>query len=184
MSGSPARRANRCCFLSPKDQGSSLRLQPADARYRRSLARLEARACIELFRTEACRERVRAEFEHAAQLSRYDPAIPIDLAVFLLDLGDPLEARRAAERALALEPESVLPRLILADALIESDPVNGLRRAADLLREAEAKAEQWADAAGEPQVRQLLDLDREQFSRLQGKIAQLSSTGLPPEANR
>jgi hypothetical protein len=162
----------------------ALRLQPVDARYRRGLARLEARSCISIFRTEACRERVRDEFVRAEQLSRYDPAIPLELAVFLLDLGDPTGARRAAERALALEPEAVLPRLVLADALLDGDPVTGVRKAVDLLREAEDKAEQWAGAASDPQLRQLLELDREQFLRLQIKIARLSPAGESAEESR
>ena len=115
----------------------ALRLQPADARYRRALARIEARACIAQFRTEACRERVHVAYAQAERLSRYDPTIPLELAMFLLELGDAQGARRAAERALKLEPEAVLPRLVLADALIKSDPVTGLRRAGDLLREAD-----------------------------------------------
>jgi hypothetical protein len=153
----------------------ALRLQPADARYRRGLAHVDGRACIALFRSEACRERVRDEWLRAEELSRYDPAIPLELAVFLLDLGDPTGARRAAERALALEPESVLPRLVLADAMMEADPVTGVSRAAELLREAQAKAEQWSAEAGEPGTRQLMELNQEQFLRLQRKIERLSS---------
>jgi len=153
----------------------AVRLQPADARYRHDMARIEARACIEIFRTSGCRERVRLHYMNAEQLSRYDPAIPLELAMFLLDLGDGVGARRAAERALALEPEAVLSRLVLAEALIESDASSAAARSGELLNEAERKAEQWAGWTDGEHARRLLTLDREQFERVRRRIAIASS---------
>lgn len=162
----------------------ALRLQPVDARYRRALARIEARACIELFRTEACRERVQLAYAQAGRLSRYDPTIPLEAAIFLLELGDPLGARRSAERALVLEPEAVLPRLALAEALIDSEGALAVGEANELMREAQEKAAQWSEAAGNAQIRDLLVLDREQFERLRLKIAAFepfpAPAGAPP----
>ena len=155
----------------------ALRLQPADARYRRAQARIEAQACLALFRTQSCRERVRRAYGKAEQLSRYDPTIPLELAIFLLELGDPLGARRAAERALFLEPEAVLPRLVLAEALIDGEGASAGRRASELMREAEEQAGRWAEWAGDPQASTLLGLDRKQFERLRLKIAALSGAG-------
>jgi tetratricopeptide (TPR) repeat protein len=162
----------------------ALRLQPRDARYMRRAARIEARACLALFRTEACRERVREQYRLAERLSRFEPSIPLELAVFLLELGDPAGARRAAERALTLEPEAVLPRMVLAEALVDSAGRAAVPRAGELLREAEEKARRWSDASGEPSAGQLLSLDRAQFERLRRKLDSLapatSSSGEGP----
>jgi hypothetical protein len=120
---------------------------------------------------------VAERFARAEELSRYDVTIPIELAGFLLDTGDPAGARLAAERALAIEPEAVLPRLLLADALIETRTEDGLERAALLLEEAQGKARRWADWAREPYARLLLGLDRSALERLQQKIAAYSGRG-------
>jgi hypothetical protein len=162
----------------------AVRLQPADARYRRALARIEGRACVTLVRSQACRERVQREYVRAAELSRYDPAIPLELAVFLLDLGDPLGARRAATRALTLEPEAVLPRMLLAEALLESGREAEAHRATELLDEAERKALRWTETLGEPHTRQLLEIDRGQLQRLRRKISNLSVADVGAEEDR
>jgi hypothetical protein len=162
----------------------ALRLQPADARYRLAAARIEARACRALFRTEACRQRVASHYLRAERLSRYDPSIPLNRAIFLLDLGDPVGARRAAERALSLEPESVLPRMVLAEALVDSAAPDAFSRAGELLREAEEKARRWADASREPTQQPLLHLDPAQLERLRRKLEALAPAASTAELAR
>ncbi len=146
----------------------ALRLSPA-AEFERGVARIEARACRTLLPLAGCRERVREHYERAEAAAAKNPAIPAELAAFLLDTGDPTAARRAAERALALEPESVLPRLLLADGFIDLGSEDALRRAAELLEEAETQAARWAEwnrAAAAP----LLALDPRTRERLHAKL--------------
>jgi O-antigen ligase len=148
----------------------AIRLHPAASRFQLGLARIEAHACRTLFPNASCRERVAARYHRAEQLGRYDPFLPIGLAAFLLDTGDPAGARRAAERALALEPESVLPRLLLADALIEGGSDAGRRRAAELLAEGRERATRWSDWSEGSYGRELLAPAPSVFDRLQRKL--------------
>ena len=149
----------------------AVRLQPADAAYRKGLARIEALGCRTLFRDEACRERTRTLYREAGSLSRYDPSIPLELAMFLSDLGDPAGARRAAERALALEPEAALPRLVLARTFLEDGSTAGARRAGELVVEATEKAREWERWSGDAYGGRLLGLDPEIVGRLQREVA-------------
>lgn len=148
----------------------ALRLQPADARFQLGLARIEAQACRTLFGDQGTRERARAAFERAQDLSRFDPLIALELGQFLIDTGDPAGARRAAERALALEPEAALPRLLLADALLAVGEPQAAEQAARLLTEAQDKATRWAGAQQEsPYASQLLRLDPRLVERIERK---------------
>jgi O-antigen ligase len=149
---------------------SAVRLAPLAAEVHRGAARVEARACRTLFRDAACRDRARAAWERAAALAPSDPTIQVELAAFLVDLGDPLGGRRAAERALSLEPESVLPRLLLADALLEIGDGSGAARARELLGEAEQQAARWPARASDPYGHRMMGLDPQVLERLARKL--------------
>ena len=94
------------------------RLNPTDSDTFWTLAQIEARGCRALFRDTASRARARERFDDAAQRSRFNAIIPLAEARFLLDTGDAAGARRAAERALTLEPRAIVARLLLARALM------------------------------------------------------------------
>jgi len=147
------------------------RLNAGDSEFARATARVEALACRTLTRDESCRERARVGYEHASALAPFDPSIACELAAFLLDTGDPVGARRAAERALGLEPESVRPRLLLADALIDVGSEEALGAARRLLDEAADKAARWAEWRRLPYGRYLLDLPAGAVARLEDKLA-------------
>jgi O-antigen ligase len=150
----------------------AVRLNPADSDAHWTLAQIEALACRTLFHDMATRERARSNFERAEQRSRYNPIIPLALARFLLDNGDAAGARRAAERALALEPESVQPRLVLAAALLSGPPTDSSQRAKSLLAEAEERARRWADRAPWGYYAdQLLRPEPRMFDRVRSKLA-------------
>lgn len=145
----------------------AVRLQPADAEYRRQLARVEAQGCRYLFRDAATRERARGEFAEASRLAPYDPFILLELGSFLLDTGDPQGARRAAERVLGLEPESVVPRLLLAEALMAYGAEGAEQQAERLMQEARQRATRWIKWVDRgPYPRELLQLDSRAVSRL------------------
>jgi len=138
----------------------AVRLDPSDALYRRGLARIEALACRTLFRDVDTRERAARAYEAAMERSVHDPFLPLELAGVLLQTGDPLGARRAAERSLRIEPESAAARVLLAGALAESEAPGDAARAAQLLEEAQAKARQWQSWRREtPYAKAVLDLD-------------------------
>jgi hypothetical protein len=148
----------------------ALRLHPLSVRYQRGAAHVEAHACRTLFRDEACRQRVVERYRRAAELARHDPFLPAALAAFLLDTGDPAGARRAAEQALALEPEAVVPRLLLADASIEEGRAGGLVRARELLADARARAARWSSWDENEYGRRLLSPDPAILARLEAKL--------------
>lgn len=156
------------------------RLSPRSAEIARGVARVEALACRTLTPDEACRQRARERYERAASLAPTDPSIPCELAAFLLAAGDPAGARRWAERALDLEPESVLPRLLLADALIDTGSEEARRSARRLLDEAADRAERWAAWRRSPYGRQLLDRPASAVARLEGKLGR-GHRGTPGE---
>lgn len=99
-------------------------------RYRRA-ARLEARACLNLFRDVASRERVSRLYDEAADRSPYDTGIRLEHGLFLLDAGDPAGARRQAEAARRLEPAAALAQLILAQAALAEGHLVEARAALD-----------------------------------------------------
>jgi len=148
----------------------AIRLNPEASRPRKTLARLCARACRTLPGERGCRERVRESYESAAARARHDPSIPIELAGFLIDTGDLPGARRAAERALQIEPESALPRLLLADIHADTGSPSDLSRARELLEEARRKSAIWANWTDRPYGRQLLVIDPAIDARIDSKI--------------
>jgi tetratricopeptide (TPR) repeat protein len=152
----------------------AVRLSPADARYRAGLAWIEGLATRTLFRDRASRERTALRYREAEERSRYDPLVPIELAKFLLDTGDPAGARRAAERALAIEPNAVPARLLLADAILRAAPgPQASVHAARLLEEARGLAKRWQGHRGEGRyAEELLGLDRAAFDRIARKAVQ------------
>jgi tetratricopeptide (TPR) repeat protein len=157
----------------------AVRLDPRSSRYRRALAEIEAGGCRSLLPTAACRSAVSSRYRRAEELARYDPFISISHAMFLVDMGDPAGARRAAERAIVLEPEAVLPRLVLADAMLERGSPDELVRAAAVLEEARQQASRWSGWNENDYGRKLLAPDPRHFERLERKLARLSTAASP-----
>lgn len=135
----------------------AVQLSPRDGELLRRLARIEAMAVGVLPLHRAARERIARLYRDSARLQRSNPFVPIELAAFLLDAADPAGARRAAERALDIEPEAVAPRLLLARAMLENgDPERALR----LIEELESLARQHAaEAQTSDYARDLLLID-------------------------
>jgi hypothetical protein len=161
---------------------TATRLQPADARYALGLARLEGLAFGTLFGDVASRERAARRYRDAQELARHDPGIALEEGEFLLRAADPLGARRAAERALAIEPNSVPARLLLAEAILSAGAPGARERAAAIVDEADAIAQQWRDY---PRVsdyaRFHLALDARRVERIRGRIG--STEGTPEDAS-
>ncbi len=153
----------------------SVRLQPADARYHRGLARVEALAARTLFRDTASVERSLTHYRRAEARSGFDPFLLVEQAAFLLDVGEPASARSAAERAVLLEPESVVARLLLADAVLATDGARGTQLAERLLDDARRSAERWKAWQSQGRYAQgMLRLDIEALERIERKIAGLA----------
>jgi predicted Zn-dependent protease len=135
------------------------------------LARLEALACGTLFRDQATRARARSHYEAASSLSRHDALIPLEEAIFLRDTGDPPGARRAAERTLALEPEAVAPRVVLAEvALAEPGGAGRARRLLDEAEDLAARYRSWARSSR--YAASLLGLDETRAADLRRRIGE------------
>ena len=157
----------------------AVRLQPADAAYVRRLGRIEALAYRTLFQDPGSLERARRRYRQAESLRRFDPFIPVELAAFLLDVGEGAGASRAAQRALALEPESVLPRLMLAESVLETGGPRAVRRAVRLLAEAEERAERWSswrDAGS--YAHDMLSPHSEKSRRIRERISRIDDDGV------
>jgi O-antigen ligase len=144
----------------------AIRLNRTDSLNYWLAAKVERRACLELFRDVACRERVSARYRWAQALKPYDARVSLDHGQFLLSAGDPEGARRFAQRALTMEPEGVAARLLLAECLIHQkrpDP----ERASQLLREAQRLSRRHAGAAAANEYSmQMLTLDQRRLTRL------------------
>ena len=135
----------------------AVQLSPRDGELLRRLARIEVAAVGVLPFDRAGRERIASLYRDSEALQRSNPGVPIELAAFLLDAGDPAGARRAAERALNIEPQAVAPRLLLARALLEAgDP----ERARKLMDEMESlMSRNSAEAQTSDYARDLLTVD-------------------------
>ena len=135
-------------------------LDPTNARYWRGVARVEALACRTLFGDVATRERAASAYERALECSRHDPFLPLEQARFLLGLGDPAGARRAVERSLLIEPQSVSARITLAATLAASDREEDATRGRVVLEETRQVARRWASWPRQtPYARAVLDLE-------------------------
>lgn len=151
---------------------TALRLQPRAAEYAWTLARVEAEACLRLFRDEATRERAVGNFELAQALAPMDSRVSVDAGGFLLSSGDPLGARRLAERALRIEPNAVPPRLLLAESLLDAGAPEATTRAGHLLAEAREIAERWSGAMPDGVYpREMLRFDARAASRIEEKLS-------------
>ena len=159
----------------------AVRLQPADARYRLGLARVEGLAFGTIFGDLSSRERAAEHYRQAQRLARHDPGIALEEGEFLLRAADPLGARRAAERALAIEPNGLPARLLLAEALLASGTPPAPSRAAALVEEAEAIAERWSDHPRvSPYSRFHLDLDVARVAGIRRRIEGDAATSRTP----
>jgi O-antigen ligase len=96
----------------------AIRLQPVDAYYVRAAARVEATACLSILPFEATRERAAHLYDDAMRLAATDATIPLEASKFLMQAGDASGARRAAMRAIEVEPRAATPRLWLARAIL------------------------------------------------------------------
>jgi O-antigen ligase len=144
----------------------AVRLNRADSLNHWMAAKVERRACLELFRDVACRERVSARYRWAQALKPYDARVSLDHGQFLLAAGDPEGARRFAQRALTMEPEGVAARLLLAECFLRQRRPD-TARAAELLQEAQRLARKHAKAAvANEYSMQMLMLDQRRLSRL------------------
>jgi hypothetical protein len=139
---------------------TATRLDPRSKSGWSALAHVEGSACLNLFRDVATRERAERAFARAAACARHDPFIPLDAARFLLAAGDPVGARRQAERALAIEPNAIPARLVLATAVERAGGGDAAARAAALRAEAAELARRFASEPKEsPYALRLLTLD-------------------------
>lgn len=148
----------------------AIRLQPADATFRRAAAWVEGMACRTLTRDLATRERAAARYREAALLSRNDATIPLDEARFLLSTGDPEGARRAAERALRIEPRAAAPRVVLAEALLATEGERASKRALALVAEAE-EASLESPRGVSPYEARLRSLEPERVAALRARAS-------------
>lgn len=143
-------------------------LSPRDGELLRRLARLEVESLAVDPLHRAKRDRIVSLFERSGTLQRSNPFVPMELAAFHLDTGSPAAARRAAERALEIEPESASPRLLLSRAHLDAGDVD---RAEEWLASARAAARSHADEARvSPYARDLLTLDPGLVGRLREGI--------------
>ena len=118
----------------------AMRLQPADAFYARGAARVAANASLSVLPFTSERDRADRLYDDAERLARTDATIPFEKARFLLRAGDPSGARRAAERALKIEPRAGAVWLCLAQAALAQDGAAGSASVRRYLDEAEAVA--------------------------------------------
>ena len=135
----------------------AVQLSPRDGELLRRLARIEVAALRVLPLDRTGRERIARLYRGSEALQRSNPFVPIELAAFLLDAADPAGARRAAERALEIEPEAAAPRLLLARAMLET---GDSERAQKLIDEMESLVSRnAAEAQTSDYARNLLTVD-------------------------
>ena len=166
---------------------TAIRLQPVEARNWLGLARVEARGCLELFGDVASRERFDRHYVEAERLARHDAFIAIERGEKLLAASDPAGARRAAERALAIEPRAALPRLLLAEALLATGEPGDVERAVALADETEDLARAHAGRPMETRYAQgLLTVDphRLEAIRVRAKAADEVRSSQGPNSGR
>jgi tetratricopeptide (TPR) repeat protein len=153
----------------------ALRLQPADAFYARAAARVEASACLSILPLVATRDRASGLYDDAQRLARTDATIPLEASRFLLRAGDPAGARRAARKALAIEPHASAPRLWLAEAVLREDGSSGSAEARRLLDEALRLAPAPGEAPSSPYDAALRGVDPNLVERLRGELANMTA---------
>ncbi|HET6373828.1 MAG TPA: tetratricopeptide repeat protein, partial [Candidatus Polarisedimenticolia bacterium] len=102
------------------DLSEAIRLDPGDPDLLANLARLHARACLDLGADPTAVQRVESFFRGAIALGRKDPRPHHELGVFLLAAGRTSEGLTALEEALAIEPMFLGARLSLARGLLDA----------------------------------------------------------------
>lgn len=152
----------------------AVRLSAADARMWRQLAEVETLAFRTLLHDAGTRDRAAAAYREAERRAPHDPFLCVDLAKLLVDGGDHDGARAAAERALALEPQAALPRLVLADALLAAGAPGAAARAGALLDEAAGLAARLTPAERSAYGHGLLAADPAVIARLRTEVLRLS----------
>jgi len=143
-----------------EDAEHAIRLNPRSSVAWAALAHVEGAACRGLFGDVATRGRAEAAFAAAEDRSRHDPFLPLDAGRLLLSTGDPEGARRAAERALRIEPNAIPPRMLIAEALLAGGGAGAADAAASRIAEADTLSARYAaDARESLYSMQLLTLD-------------------------
>jgi tetratricopeptide (TPR) repeat protein len=163
-------------YLAARAHGEeAVRMHSGGAELRRRLARIEARACRELFRDQASRERALLRYLEAEELAPYLAMIPLEAGDFLYTVSDFDGAIEAADRVLVLEPGAVPPRLLKATALLARDGAAALQRARSLRQEIAAIVEASAGERRENDyAKVMLEVDPNREAVLDRQMARLS----------
>jgi hypothetical protein len=149
----------------------AMRLQPADAFYTRAAARVEATAALSILPFQATRERAARLYDDAMRLAHTDATIPFEAAKFLLQAGDAAGARRAASRAIEVEPRAAAPRLWLAQAILRQEGAAGFAEAQRMLDEAQSLAPAAGEIPTSPYAFALRGVDPELVDLLKRDLA-------------
>jgi len=137
----------------------------------RALARVEGSACRLLFKDVATRKRAESAYLEAESRSHHDPFVPLENGLFLFSTGDLEGARRAALRALHIEPNAIPPRLLLAELALAAHGEAGRVEALGQLDEAESLALRFMSAPKEsPYALRLLTVDPEIVARIRARL--------------
>jgi len=108
----------------------------------------------------------------------------IETGTFALAVGDAGRARRAAERALAIEPLAVPAHVLLAEALLRLDAASAPRAGELLARAREIEGLHRATAAASRYAAELLTVDPRQAGALGEEIALAArDDGMPSGAD-
>lgn len=149
----------------------AIRLAPNASAGWRALARVEGSACRGLFRDVATRARAGSAYLEAESRSRHDPFVPLEAGHFLLATGDFLGARRAALRALRIEPNAIPPRLLLAEISLADRSEAGRAEAAERLHESVSLSLRFAPVPKEsPYALRLLTADLDGVARIRARL--------------
>jgi len=151
----------------------SIRLAPDASAGWRALARVEGTGCRALFHDLGTRDRAAAAYLEAEARARHDPFLPLEAGNFLYLTGDVAGARRAALRALRIEPNAIPARLLLAEVSLADGGNAALAEARDQLKEAEALAVRFASTPKDSlYAMRLLTADPSNVQRIHERISQ------------
>jgi hypothetical protein len=105
------------------------------------------------------------------RLAHTDATIPFEAAKFLLQAGDAAGARRAASRAIEVEPRAAAPRLWLAQAILRQEGAAGFAEAQRMLDEAQSLAPAAGEIPTSPYAFALRGVDPELVDLLKRDLA-------------
>jgi tetratricopeptide (TPR) repeat protein len=140
------------------------------------LAQLHARACFDLSAGAASTQRAEGYYREALALGLKDPRPYLELALFLLARGSPVDEPVALiSRALALEPRYLEARLAMARALLVSGRQEETEQELDRLALIRRELTGYAPRNGYEE--DLMRLDSRELKDLEARLAQLT---VPP----